>query len=315
VDDRGAVDARVTRGKTRALRPRISVVLNTYAAPAALDTVLRAFSQQTDSAFELLVAEDATSPLTADVVACWAQVFGSRLSHVRQSDEANRRSRIVDLATLEARGDFLVFVDGDCIPRRGFVAAMRRAALPGWYLASKRIKLSEPFSRRVLAGELTVWSWSPATWLVRGRSETWRPGFFVPLRDRRRPWRPELPDFVAPFNANGFCMAMHRVDLERVNGWDARFVGWGNDDADLGVRLSRIGLRCGWPGPDATLLHLWHPDGRDPEDPGFLANEQLLRETLASDRVEAVVGLRELAAQESANRAGASSSSSEPVKT
>ena len=75
------------------------------------------------------------------------------------------------------------------------------------------------------------------------------------------------------------------------------------------VRLRRIGLRCGWPGPGATLLPSLASERREPENERRLANEQLLFETQASDRVEAVAGLRELAAeladdQVSANRVG-----------
>lgn len=63
----------------------------------------------------------------------------------------------------------------------------------------------------------------------------------------------------------------------------------GEEDVDMGLRLGRAGLRCGWPGPKATLLHLSHPDRlrRD--------NEALRRETEEEeDRFEAVDGLREL---------------------
>jgi glycosyltransferase involved in cell wall biosynthesis len=274
---------------------------------------LRSLSEQTDNSFEVVVAEDASSATTAGVVGQWSRIFGGRLVHVSQPDEGYRRARIIDLAALEATGDYVVFMDGDCVPRRGFVTAVRRAALPGWYLHTKRILLSEAFSRRVLAGEHSIWRWSALDWQLRAGSETRRPGYFVSARDRRRPWRPELQDFEPPFNAHGFFVGMWRADLERVNGWDARFEGWGNDDVDLAIRLGRIGLRCGWPGPRATLFHLWHPNARDSSDNAFLANEERLRETKASDRVEAVVGLRELAAQVTAKRATSSSASSEPA--
>ena len=46
-------------------------------------------------------------------------------------------------------------------------------------------------------------------------------------RDRRRPWRPRLPDFVPHGNAYGFSMAMHKTDFEAVNGFDMRYVGLG----------------------------------------------------------------------------------------
>ena len=115
-----------------------------------------------------------------------------------------------------------------------------------------------------------------------------RPGYFISLRDRRRPWRPEQPDFY-PHNAYGFCLGVSRADFERVNGYDMRFVGRANEDVDLVLRLSRIGLRCGWPGPGATMFHLWHPR------PAARPNEPLFFETRDSDRVVAVQGLSELA--------------------
>ena len=87
----------------------------------------------------------------------------------------------------------------------------------------------------------------------------------------------------------GFLLGVSRADFERVNGYDARFAGWGGEDVDMAVRLRR-GLRCGWAGPQSTLLHLWHETRKPPSRP----NNVLLAETEASDRVEAVDGLREL---------------------
>ena len=132
----------------------------------------------------------------------------------------------------------------------------------------------------------------------------------LPIRDRRRPWREGQPEFTPPYNLYGCFMGMWREDLERVNGFDMRFVGWGEEDVDLGLRLRRAGLRCGWPGPRATPLHLWHPDRIR------RSNMALLRETEAEDRFEAVEGLRELERefvvdQLGANQIGSSGSPSE----
>ena len=76
----------------------------------------------------------------------------------------------------------------------------------------------------------------------------------------------------------------------RVNGYDTRFAGWGGEDVDMAVRLQRAGLRCGWAGPRSTLLHLWHETRKADLRP----NDELLAETRATNRIEAVEGLREL---------------------
>src|SRR5262249_6629244 len=154
---------------------------------------------------------------------------------------------------------------GDCIPRAGWLAGLRRAMRPGWFLASKRLHLSESLSARVLGGEARPWRWSTLRFLagaprelLRTHRGTARPGLLRPVPDRRRPWRPGQPDFVPPFGAYGFYFGVWREDFERVNGFDMRFVGWGGEDRDIAARLRMAGIRCGWPGPRATMLHLWH---------------------------------------------------------
>jgi glycosyltransferase involved in cell wall biosynthesis len=304
------------------LRQSLTVVIPTYEWPGALDVVLRSLSEESDQDFDIVVADDGSGPQTAEVVQAWRERLGERVAYVWQPDQGFRKARVENLAAREAQGELLVFLDGDLVPRRGFVPAVRHAFRPGWFLTSKRLNLSEGLSRRVLEGRLPVWRWSALRWLVthprelvapvRPRERN-RPGVLLPVRDRRRSWRDDQPEFQPPHSAYCF-FGIHRHDFERVNGFDMRFVGWGEEDVDMGFRLQRAGLRCGWPGPRTTLLHLWHPDRKETSS----GNMQLLRETQGSERVEAAEGLRQVAGepssgQETANRVGASSSSSEPT--
>ena len=284
-------------------RVQLSVIVSTYAWQAALDVVLRALAEELDDRAEVIVAEDGASAKTSDLLRRRSDSLGIALDHVSQADDGYRRSRILDLAALRARGNLLVFLDGDCIPRRGLLQAIRRAALPGWFLAGKRLHLSHSLSQRVLDGRADVWRWSAARWLLTAPGEVIHAprqansvGLLVPLRDRRRPWRRGSAEFVPPYDAYGCFLVVGRADFERVNGFDARYEGWGHEDVDLAVRLRRAGLRCGWPGPRATVLHLWHTERTHTAS----VNAGLLGETRDGDRIEAVEGLRELAVERDA---------------
>jgi len=120
-----------------------------------------------------------------------------------------------------------------------------------------------------------------------------RPGYLVEVRDRRRPWRAGQPEFAPPWSA--YCLVgLHRKDFEIVNGYDTRCRRSGDgEDQEIAIRLRRSGLRCGWSGPASTVLHLWHVPRADRTDDRV----PLFRETEAGTHVEAVVGLRELAAE------------------
>jgi glycosyltransferase involved in cell wall biosynthesis len=274
----------------------ITAVVSTYESPEALDVVLRALSEQTVLPLEVIVADDGSGPETSVVVERWRAVF-ARVAHAWQPHEGWRKSRALNLGALEANGEYLLFLDGDSVPRRRMLEATARGALPGWFLASKRVHLSPDFTRRVLDGQARPWRWSAPRWLVQAPRELLttdreaaRLGLLLPLRDRRRPWRPALPDFAPIVGAFGFYLGVWRVDFERVNGFDMRFTAWGGEDRDIAARLGAAGLRCGWPGPRTTMLHLWHP----PRTGISEANASMVDRTVAEGRIEAVAGLREL---------------------
>ena len=278
----------------------MSVIVATYEWPDALDVMLQALSDQSDRGFEVVVADDGSGAEVSAVVERWGDVFDGRVLHSWQQDDGYRRARSLNQAALAATGTYLLFVDSDCLPRRRFIESVRRAAVPGWFLASKRLNMSAGLSRRVLKERVPVWRWSALRWfstapreVIVAPREAARPGLLLPVRDRRRPWRPEQPDFVPPYNGYGFCLGVGRRDFERVNGFETRFTGWGGEDVELAIRLRRAGLRCGWPGRQATLLHLWHEERKGRTS----SNQPLVDETESSSRVEAMVGLREIAAE------------------
>lgn len=266
----------------------LSVVVSTYEWPEALDAVLRGLAEQSDQAFEIVVADDGSGTATEETVDGWTAVLGERLVHVWQPDEGFRLARVRNLGAVAARGRYLVFIDGDCIPRRNFVATIRRGARPGWFLASARLQLGKRLSDSVLRERLPIAGWSAATLLLRGRGDVrgWR---HLTPRDRRRSWRPNLPDFAPDGNEYGFCTGVAREDFEAVNGYDLRFVGWGDQDVDLAVRLGKAGLRCGYAGPRSTMLHLWHESNEPVDRPTWW----LLQETIEGDRTQAVEGVHE----------------------
>ena len=281
-------DTAVAREWMGVTEPSLSVVVSTYEWPDALDAVLRGFADQTDQEFELVVADDGSGAGTAEVVERWKISFEGRLSHTWQEDAGFRLARVRNLGALAARGNYLVFADGDCIPRRGFIASIRRAAAPGWFLAGKRVHLGPALSRAVLDKHIPVSRWSAASFMRRRRQVyAWAD---LTARDRRRPWRPRLPDFVPHGNAYGFLMAMHKTDFEAVNGFDMRYVGWGEQDVDLAVRLRRLGLRSSWAGPQSTMLHLSHASNMPRERETWW----LLQETIESRRIHAIAGIQEL---------------------
>ena len=58
---------------------------------------------------------------------------------MRQDDDGYRLARVRNLGAGATAAEYLAFMDGDAVPRRHFVAALRRAAVPGWFVGGKRL--------------------------------------------------------------------------------------------------------------------------------------------------------------------------------
>ena len=267
----------------------ISVIVTTYNREDALEAVLSALSGQTDREFEVIVADDGSRPTTAALIERWKGRLGIPLSHVWQADRGFRAAEIRNRALLAARGDYCVFLDGDCIARADFVATHRRLAERGWFVTGNRVLLSHELTATVLRERVEPQTWNLAQWINRRRQGGVNRLAAV-LRLPLGPLRKLRPGQW--LGARSCNLAVWRSDLERVDGFDASFRGWGREDSDLLIRLLHSGVRRK-DGRFATgVIHLWHEE----EDRSQLdANDARLDAVQRSDRVRAQAGMSALA--------------------
>jgi glycosyltransferase involved in cell wall biosynthesis len=263
----------------------ISVIVSTYNREDALDAVLRALSRQTDRHFEIIVADDGSRPATAGVVRQWAGKAPVPVKHVWHEDRGFRLADIRNRGILASAGAYIIFLDGDCIARPGFVATHRGLAESGWFVTGTRVLLSPGLTDRILQHRLEPEAWALPCWLMRrARREVNRltPLLALRLGSLRKltasRWR----------GARGANMAFWRKDLEKVDGFDTSFEGWGREDSDIFIRVIRAGVGRK-DGRYATgVLHLWH---READRTALATNDHHLVELLRSKRITARRGL------------------------
>jgi len=268
----------------------VSIIVTTWNREDALDAVLRSLAVQTDRDIEVVVADDGSGEATAKLIADWAPRFVRPLRHVWQEHRGFRAAEIRNRAILASSGTYCIFLDGDCIARPGFVATHRKLAERGWFVTGNRILLSETLTQTVLRDGLDPEHWRYRDWArerTRGRINRTVPLMRLPLGPLRklrfRAWR----------GARSCNLGIWRRDLDRVDGFDCAYEGWGREDSDLLVRLLHAGVRRK-DGVFATgVLHLWHPTA----DRSWLPdNDRKLDDVRAGGRVVAVRGLSAMAA-------------------
>ena len=230
----------------------LSVILSTYDKPRDLELALEALvrtSPPANGRFEVLVADDGSGPETAAVVARADRDAPFDVVHVWHEDKGFRLATIRNRAIRQARGDVVVFIDGDSLVTDGALTLHSQRCRPLAAHVGSRCHLPEDESKR-----LRQLSELPERFLIRvAAREGWRRrARFAKNMFYRLTGLKERPKFVA-----GNC-AVHRRDLERVNGFDERFVGWGLEDDDVARRLRRAGVRILDGTRDCIVAHLFH---------------------------------------------------------
>ena len=266
----------------------VSIIVSTYNRPAALDRVLLACTRQDDARYEVIVADDGSKQPTRELVERHRARSRVPLIHVWHPDDGFRLAEIRNKAVNAAHGDYLVFLDGDCIPQRSFVTMHRALARPGAMVTGSRILLSQRLTQRVESQPLDLWNWSGADWIAaRMRGDVNK---CLPLLLSAADLPGRAVDGFKWRSIKGCNLAAWAADVARIDGFDSGFTSWGHEDADFVARLHHagVGRRKGFFATE--VLHLWHREAaRDGESGNY-------REVLRRLETRQVLPARGLAA-------------------
>jgi glycosyltransferase involved in cell wall biosynthesis len=234
----------------------ISILLATYNWPQALKLCLESLATQTDRSFEIIIADDGSTDSTKEVIEQFMASCPLSIKHLWQEDHGFRKTIILNRAIAAAQGDYLVFLDGDCIVQPDFVARHQALAQKGYLVTGSRVLLNEKLTQ-----ELINWPrWDFHRFSDRLLGERLSGGInkYWPLKIKlgNGSWR-DYKKFVWR-RIKGCNMACWKADAEAIHGFDETMTGWGHEDADFVFRLQRhhiIRKSGSWA---TEVLHLFH---------------------------------------------------------
>lgn len=256
--------------------PSASVIVSTYNQPDWLELCLLGYACQDRLDFELILADDGSTVAIRERIEALRQELPFSLQHVWQEDRGFRKTRILNKAIHASRSDYLIFSDGDCIPRRDFVSQHLRHRQPDRYLGGGYCKLPLDVSLKIdrtaiRSGRFADLAWLTQQGLPRAKRtlKLWtQPGW----RERLLNWTTLTPPRWAGNNASTW-----KSHIYRVNGFDERMT-YGGEDLEFGERLANAGVRGKQVRFSAVCVHLDHPRGY--VDPDMRkANERIRAET------------------------------------
>jgi glycosyltransferase involved in cell wall biosynthesis len=239
---------------------KISLIIAVYKDVEALKLIIDALRYQTYRDFEVIIVEDGENPLMIEYI---ESIKDFSIKHTTQEDKGIRKTRSLNNGIIESSGDFLIFIDGDCVPYSTFVESYVKLAEDGCVLSGRRVNLGPKYSKKLRDGALSALTLEK-TFLLR------YPFIAVDAIERHSEdgfrvspdgwiYNTFIKNRKASTSILGCNYACFKKDIVAINGYDEAYgetsVG---DDTDLEWRFQAIGLKLKSAKYVANVFHLYH---------------------------------------------------------
>lgn len=237
---------------------KISIIISTYNNPEWLEKVLCGFSCQEYDEFEILIADDGSSEETKNIINKCRIGYSLDIKHIWHEDIGFRKTAILNKAVKASIGDYIIFTDGDCIPRKDFVITHVENAEEGYFLSGGAYRLPMDISKKILLDDIISQRVFDIEWLTKSNIRV----NYKLLKLLRSRVISKILNFITPTKAtwNGGNASTWREYLIHLNGFNEDMY-YGAEDREFGSRLENYGLKSKQLRYSAICVHLEHSRG------------------------------------------------------
>lgn len=225
----------------------ISVIIAYYKNISALNLILQGLSKQTFKAFEVIVAEDDNNLETNNFLKKVETQFSFDIIHINQEkNDGFRKNIMLNKGIAVAKGDKIVFLDGDCIPHSKWLFVYAKNLKDNNVLFGRRVMLSPKLTERLsITKDIKHLNFFK---LLLSKSKNLRYAFYFPF------FKP-----IKPHGIWGCNWGVYKKHLVELNGYDENYTKPGiGEDVDIEWRLKRKGVTLQSVRNSAIVFHMHH---------------------------------------------------------
>lgn len=232
----------------------ISIIICFYERLNYLRCCLDALKSCSGDFDEVVIADDGSSEIVVDELKKLIVHYNFPIIHAWHERNGARRAACRNNGIRHASGDYLIFLDADFIVLPNAIKSHVLAAKPGRFVAGRCKYLTKEQSERVFKATVSeelleeLYRQLPEETIIKEHRKFVKYGILRRLHLAG----PRKQTFGGHFS-------VYRKNIETVNGYDENFMGWGGEDLDLALRLSKAGFDGYSVIRTAKVLHLWHP--------------------------------------------------------
>ncbi|MHB8845810.1 MAG: glycosyltransferase [Nitrospirota bacterium] len=277
---------------------KISVIVPTYNRPKALELCLKSLVRQSLLPQEILIADDGSGQETRDAVIGLTAELKDHfpVRHVWQEDIGFRKPRILNETVRQSTGDYLIFLDGDCMAHRHFVRAHADASDPGAILSGKRVDIGKGLTERLIGAGEPILSLTPGL--------VWDALFGRDIRSRKVEEALVIRngvlrkllhrDRITDDGVWGCNFSLSKELFYAINGCDEDFLDGSIEDNDLGIRVLNQGKKVISVRNYANIFHLWHTSSWSFHNEKYQHNLAIMNKRIANKERSCRNGIRKI---------------------
>ena len=239
---------------------KCSIIISVYKDTDSLDLILDSLSKQTVIPDEIIISEDGNSAEMAEYVANVKDKYNNLdITHLFQEDIGWRKNIALNRAIIASKYEYLIFIDGDCVPFDDFIENHVKQASKKIVLAGKRVELGEQITKEIRSKKLTVSKLTNNYWLyviklIKDKTRHLEDILHISYKSFLAPFVKKEVNYIIGCNWSAF-----KEDILTINGFDETYylpsVG---EDVDLGWRFRGLGIELKSCRYNANLVHLYH---------------------------------------------------------
>ena len=253
----------------------LDLIVSTYNNPYALMEIISSLESGSLQPQNLHIADDGSTEDNVQLIKSRLSTYrGKNLYHWHE-DKGFRKSKILNQAIRSSDAEYIVFLDGDCLPHHKFIQDHQFLAREGCFVQGRRCFVSETDVPSLLEGRTSLLRLQ-LTFKIKGLFKSFRTPFPVISKNQK------MKGII------GCNWGIWRKDLIKVNGYDEAYEGWGREDSDLAKRLYNSGISRLTVRGRCLVYHLNHKENQRDR---LALNDQLLEETALKKRAYCRQGL------------------------
>ena len=255
----------------------INLIISTFNNPDALREILLRILSGSLLPESIHIADDGSGSQTREIIKSFQEKSRIKIFHHWHENAGFRKWKILNNSLAECNGDYIVFLDGDCLPHPDFIKDHRQLSQKGYFVQGRRCFVSEEMVKPLLMGDLTV-----AKLILRRKVYGLFKAFRFPI--------PLIKTNMDQRGLIGCNWASWRENLVEVNGFDEDYEGWGiGEDSAICTRLYNLGIYRKFVYGRSIVYHLNH---KVVEKNHLPASNARLQETLSTSKIRCTNGLK-----------------------